>query len=135
MPFKRRYKDKYAGNLRERICCPNSVRLVFHCFHSRLLRNNLLSRCILRSFFAFFYCLQYLSLVLEDILSDSCHDLYSDFALKAPNVVVYISFSILSTAMTPFMTLMTPFSLRSHLAFFILALLLLLSASCAKEAT
>ena len=28
MPFKRRFKDKYAGSLPERICCPNSVRLV-----------------------------------------------------------------------------------------------------------
>ena len=29
MPFKRRFKDKCAGSSRERICCPNSVRLVF----------------------------------------------------------------------------------------------------------
>ena len=30
MPFKRRFKDKYAGSWPERICCPNSVRLVVH---------------------------------------------------------------------------------------------------------
>ena len=29
MLFKRRFKDKYAGSSTERICCPNSVRLVF----------------------------------------------------------------------------------------------------------
>ena len=29
MLFRRRFKDKYAGSSRERICCPNSVRLVF----------------------------------------------------------------------------------------------------------
>ena len=29
MPFKRRFRDKYAGRSPERICCPNSVRLVF----------------------------------------------------------------------------------------------------------
>ena len=28
MPFKRQFKDKYAASSRERICCPNSVRLV-----------------------------------------------------------------------------------------------------------
>ena len=28
MAFKRRFKDKCAGSLRERICCPISVRLV-----------------------------------------------------------------------------------------------------------
>ena len=32
MPFKRRFKDKYAGSSRERICCPNSVRLVLFLF-------------------------------------------------------------------------------------------------------
>ena len=34
MPFKRRFKDKYAGSWPERICCPNSVRLVFFSFFS-----------------------------------------------------------------------------------------------------
>ena len=29
MLFKRQFKDKYAGNLPERICCPNSVRYLF----------------------------------------------------------------------------------------------------------
>ena len=29
MPFKGQFKDKYTGSSRERICCPNSVRLVF----------------------------------------------------------------------------------------------------------
>ena len=28
MPFKRQFIDKYAGISPERICCPNSVRLV-----------------------------------------------------------------------------------------------------------
>ena len=28
MPFGRRFKDKYAGSYPERICCPNSARLV-----------------------------------------------------------------------------------------------------------
>ena len=28
MPLKKRFNDKYAGSLRKRICCPNSVRLV-----------------------------------------------------------------------------------------------------------
>ena len=30
MPFKRRFRDKYASGQRERIYCPNSVQLV-HC--------------------------------------------------------------------------------------------------------
>ena len=35
MPFKRQFKDKYTGSPPERICCPNSVRLVcFFFFYS-----------------------------------------------------------------------------------------------------
>ena len=34
MPFRRRFKDNYTGSSRERICCPNSVRLVPSTTHS-----------------------------------------------------------------------------------------------------
>ena len=48
MPFKRRFKDKYAGSSRERICCPNSVRLVFS--HSFIADDHEFVTSILHSF-------------------------------------------------------------------------------------
>ena len=54
MPFKRRFKDKYAGSQPERICCPNSVRLVNvdghdvpvdgHCVHGELTEGKVVPR-------------------------------------------------------------------------------------------
>ena len=39
MPFEKRFKDKYAGGSPERICCPNSVRLVL-CYLLQVLQES-----------------------------------------------------------------------------------------------